>query len=738
LPQAVAKAAGVLERPGQPLTDTLAEYLRAKSVLLVVDNCEHLADTAADLLDTLLDSCPRLRVLATSREALGLAGEIVWRVPSLSVPETDSLPTPGEMTGYEAVRLFAERARLKLPAFELTLEDAPAVAEVCRKLEGIPLAIELATARMGTLSVRQISERLQDPLSLLSVGGRTAVSRQQTLRGTLDWSYELLGESERALFGRFSVFAGGWTLEAAEVVGTSEGTEEGDVLDTFSGLVDKSLVVAEARLKSRVRYRLLEPVRQYAREKLEEGGEAEEVRRRHASFFLTLAEEAEPRLRGPEDMEWLERLEIEHDNMRAALAWTLEREEAELAARLAGALMLFWEWHGHLSEGRRWLEEVLEKKWRVPAAVRAKALFAVCQMAHLQFDTDRAEAAALEGIELSAEAQMDGSLAAAFRWKLGYAARLRGDYERAQELVEESLAFSREADDKIGIADVLIELGAISAFLGDHERAREQWEEGVVLCRELGYGLQLANLLGNLGLMYLLEGDYERGAALNEEAAALSRERGYKGGIAFSLDMQGWVALLQGDHERAGISYRESLTLCKELGDKQIAVGSLDGLACISAAEEASERAAKLFGAAEVLGEAVGPLTPEEDALRAPYLVMARSQLDEASWRAAWVEGRAMSMNQAIDYALSEEEPIPPISPATKRPSADEERHLTRREREVAALVARGFTSRQIASQLVLSERTVDNHVAHILRKLSLHSREQIAARMAHQSPRRD
>jgi len=738
LPQAVAKAAGVLERPGQPLTDTLAEYLRAKSVLLVVDNCEHLADSAADLLDTLLDSCPRLRVLATSREALGLAGEIVWRVPSLSVPETDSLPTPGEMTGYEAVRLFAERARLKLPAFELTLEDAPAVAEVCRKLEGIPLAIELATARMGTLSVRQISERLQDPLSLLSVGGRTAVSRQQTLRGTLDWSYELLGESERALFGRFSVFAGGWTLEAAEVVGTSEGTEEGDVLDTFSGLVDKSLVVAEARLKSRVRYRLLEPVRQYAREKLEEGGEAEEVRRRHASFFLTLAEEAEPRLRGPEDMEWLERLEIEHDNMRAALAWTLEREEAELAARLAGALMLFWEWHGHLSEGRRWLEEVLEKKWRVPAAVRAKALFAVCQMAHLQFDTDRAKAAALEGIELSAEAQMDGSLAAAFRWKLGYAARLRGDYERAQELVEESLAFSREADDKIGIADVLIELGAISAFLGDHERAREQWEEGVVLCRELGYGLQLANLLGNLGLMYLLEGDYERGAALNEEAAALSRERGYKGGIAFSLDMQGWVALLQGDHERAGISYRESLTLCKELGDKQIAVGSLDGLACISAAEEASERAAKLFGAAEVLGEAVGPLTPEEDALRAPYLVMARSQLDEASWRAAWVEGRAMSMNQAIDYALSEEEPIPPISPATKRPSADEERHLTRREREVAALVARGFTSRQIASQLVFSERTVDNHVAHILRKLSLHSREQIAARMAHQSPRRD
>jgi len=255
-----------------------------------------------------------------------LAGEVVWWVPSLSVPDNDRLPAPGEMTRYEAVRLFAERARLKLPAFELTLDDAPAVAEVCRKLEGIPLAIELATARMGTLSVRQISERLQDPLSLLSVGGRTAVSRQQTLRGTLDWSYELLGEFEQKLFGRFSVFAGGWTLEAAEAVGRGDGIEERDVLDVLSGLVDKSLVVAEARQESRVRYRLLEPVRQYAQEKLEESGEAEEVRRRHASFFLTLAEVAEPWLRGPEDLEWLERLETEHDNMRAALGrWSGRR-----------------------------------------------------------------------------------------------------------------------------------------------------------------------------------------------------------------------------------------------------------------------------------------------------------------------------------------------------------------------------------------------------------------------------
>jgi len=732
--QAVATVLGVQEQPERPLTDTLVDFLRSKQALLVLDNCEHLVDTVARLADILLNSSPHLRVLATSRESLNVEGELTWLVPSLSAPSLGDAPTVEELAGYESVRLFVERARHRNPAFSLTSENAHAVAMICGRLDGIPLAIELAAARVG-LSLEQIATRLDDSLKLLTAGSRTASPRQRTLRGTLDWSYTLLSAHEQMLFGRLSIFAGGWTLETAEVVGAEGDTEQRDILDFLSRLVEKSLVVAEATGGGGVRYRMLELIRQYAQEKLEKSGEAEEVRRRHASFFLTLAEEAEPRLRGPEDTEWLERLETEHDNLRAALSWALEREEAELALRLAGALMPFWEWHGHLSEGRRWLEEALEKEGRVSAAVRAKALYAASDMAHLQFDTDRAVAAALEGIELIAEAEIDGSLAAAFRWMLGYAARLRGDYERAKELVEENLTFSREADDKIGIANALIELGAIAFLLGDHERAKEHGEEGIVLCRELGYGEGLAVHLGNLAYLYLLEGDYERGSALNEEAAVLSRERGYKGGIAFALDFQGWVALLQGDHERARISYRESLNLSTELGDKMVALSSLDGLSCISAAEGASERAARLFGA----GEAVGPdLISERDALRAPYLAMARSQLDEASWQGAWEEGRAMSMEQAIEYALSEEKPIPSTSPAPKRPSADEEPHLTRREREVAALVARGFTSRQIASKLVLSERTVDNHVANILKKLSLHSREQIAARLAEQSPRRD
>jgi predicted ATPase/DNA-binding SARP family transcriptional activator/DNA-binding CsgD family transcriptional regulator len=738
VPQVVAGVIGVPERPGQPLTDSLAEYLRAKSLLLVLDNCEHLAKSVAHLIDPLLDSCPRLRVLTTSREALGLAGEVVWRLPALSMPGTDRLPAPGEMTRYEAVRLFAERARLRLPAFKLTQENALAVAEVCRKLEGIPLAIELATARMGALSVGQISERLEDPLGLLTSGGRTAVSRQQTLRGTLDWSHELLSESEQTLFGRLSAFAGGWTLEAVEEVGSGDGLEKGDILDLLSGLVEKSLVVAKMRDEDRVRYRMLEPVRQYALEKLEEGGEGEKVRRRHAECFLALANEAEPALWGPEGEAWVERLETEHSNMRAALSWSTERAEADMGLRLGAALWPFWDRQGYISEGRKWLEEALARDSWTSAAVRAKALEGSGWMAYFQGDIRQSAAAAEEGVQLSVRAEIERSLAASLRVILGFTAEMQGDFERATELHEEALALSREAADKRAIANSLLGLGGVWSFRGDHKRATELLEEGVALAREVGDAVILARLVLSLGYEVLLEGDYDRGAALSEEAATLFRERGHKSGLEFALDNLGEAALLQGDHQRARMYYEESLVVCKQLGNKWVASRSLEGLACISGAEGAYERASKLFGAAEALGEAVGlQPTPVEDALRERYLPMTRSRLNETAWQGEWAQGRAMSIEEAIGYALSEGEQMRLSSPASKRPSSDEPPLLTRREKEVATLIARGLTSRQIAARLVLSERTVDNHVANILKKLSLHSREQIAARMAEQPPRR-
>jgi predicted ATPase/DNA-binding SARP family transcriptional activator/DNA-binding CsgD family transcriptional regulator len=732
--QAVATALRVQEQPNRSLTDTLGDFLRAKRALLILDNCEHLVDAVARFVDALLNSCPHLRVLATSRESLNVEGELNWLVPSLSVPSLGQSPTVGEMEGYESVRLFAERARHRNPTFSLTPENAHAVARICGRLEGIPLAIELAAVRVG-LSVEQIATRLDDSLRLLTSGSRTASPRQRTLRGTLDWSHALLSEPERRLFGLLSVFAGGWTLEAAEVVGAEGDTEQADILDLLSRLVDKSLVVVEATGGGGVRYRMLEPIRQYAWEKLEESGEDEEVQRRHTGFFLALAEDAEPRLRGPDDVEWLEHLEVEHDNLRVALSWTLERREAELGLRLAGALEWFWEAHGHYSEGRRWLEKAWEMKRHASAAVRAKALFAVCQMAHLQNDTDMAEATAHEGIELCAKSEIDGSFAALFRWKLGYAMRLRGDYERAKELLKESLTLSREADDKWGIADALLELGIISLYLDDHERAKECFEEGIALCRRLVYGLRLADLLNSLGYVFLLEGDFERGATLSEEAAVLYRERGYKGGLHWALNNLGWAAILQGNHQQAGAFFEESLTLCLELGDRLTASESLEGVACIFGAEGQAERAAGLFGAAEALRESVGSeLLPEEDAFREPYLATTRSRLDEATWQAARAEGLAMSMERAIEYTLSEEEPTSPISPASTGLSPDElPTPLTRREGEVARLVTQGFTNRQIASKLVLSEHTVHHHVTNILRKLNLRSRDQISSRVDHQ-----
>ena len=323
--------------------------------------------------------------------------------------------TVEEMESHEAARLFAARASYRRRDFALTSENAHDVATICRRLDGIPLALELAAARVGPLSVGQIAHRLDDSLVLLTGGSRTTVSRHRTLRATLDWSHELLGEDEKELFGRLSVFAGGWTLEAAEAVGAGGSTGEDDILDPLSSLVEKSLVVSEAVEVGGVRYRMLEPVRQYAQEKLEESREAEDVRRRHLTFFLVLAEDAEPRLQGPEDMVWLQRLEAEQDNLRAALSWSLERGETKLGLRLAGTLGLFWHAHGHLGEGRKWLEEALAKGDWASVAERLKAMKALFWLAFDQWDHDRAEAVAQEAIELSVEADINSSLAASLR-----------------------------------------------------------------------------------------------------------------------------------------------------------------------------------------------------------------------------------------------------------------------------------------------------------------------------------
>src|SRR5215207_540885 len=701
VPQAVVQALGVREQPNRPLLQTLKDTLRAKKLLLVIDNCEHLVEAAARLVDALLGSCPRLRILATGRTALEVAGEVNWVVPSLSLPgPRQGAPTAEELAGYESVRLFVERARYRNPSFALAAGNVQAVAEVCRRLEGIPLAIELAAARIGVLSAGQIAERLDDALGLLRAGGRTADPRHATLRGTLDWSFELLSEPERELFRRLSVFAGGWSLEAAEAVGVGERIDEGDVLDLLSKLVDKSLVVVNAGAEQQEdasHYRMLEPIRQYARERLEESGQADAVRNRHAASFLVLAERAGPELRGPRQVEWLKRLDTERDNVRGAMRWLLGKGESERAARMGWALWLFWWMHGHFTEGRRWMEEALAKGVTMPASARAKALFVAGTMA-------------------------DG----------------QADRRSAEPLLEESLGFFRELGDKLGSALALSGTGLVAVGQGRHERGIALFQEAVDLFLEIGERWCASVTLSFLAVGWFGQGDHTRAKRLAERGLQLAREGGVAEGSCVACYARAMVAQAEPDHERAKGLYGEGLKFAAEAGNETNAAYCLQGLAGLAASEGRLARAVRLWGAAEALLEkieAAAYIYAPDRSVYQDQVSAARAQLDKEAWEAAWAEGRAMTSERAIEYALLEEEehepPMPvPVPDQQHPPPPPDERaeRLTAREREVALLVRRKLTNRQIAKELSISEHTVANHVAKILKKLRLRSRAQISS----------
>jgi predicted ATPase/class 3 adenylate cyclase len=653
VPSAIAGPLGVKESAEQSLEKSLEAYLREKELLFVLDNFEQVPE-GAHFVGDLLGSCPKLKVLATSRRPLRLYGEREYPVPPLEAPDPVRLPPLERLTQYEAVRLFVERARAVKPDFKVTNENAPAVAEICARLDGLPLAIELAAARVRLLSPQKMLQRLSNRLKLLKGGSRNLPARQQTLRGAIDWSYDLLDEDEKTLFGRLSVFSGGRTLEEVEEVCDPEG--ELDAFDGVESLLEKSLLRQEEAAGGEPRYVMLETVHEYARERLEESGEIEEIKRAHAEYFLALAEEAEAELRGPEAAKWLERLEVEHDNMRAALTWALEREKVELGLRLAAALYQFWWSRGYFEEGRRWLEDTLERNGRAPAA-RVKALEAVGGLADDQGDFDRAVAAAEEGLELISadDANIQGSAAAPFLRLLGVVAYARKDFERATRHLRESIALSREVGDKRRVASSLHQLGNVLSDQGNYLMAKELYEEALALTRELDNKPAIATLLVSMGAEFLLQGDPERGAALNEEAARLYRELGQKGGLQYALDNLGWAALMRGDHRRAEAFSKECLQLCLDLGDKLVAAEALEALACSFGARGETERVPRLFGAARTLREEVGYRhDPREHAIREPYLSSARSRLAAEAWELTWKEGRTMTLEEAVSYALEE------------------------------------------------------------------------------------
>ncbi len=649
---AVAEALGVRETGEQLLDESLKDYLRERRLLLVLDNFEQVLG-AAPAVTELLAVAMGLKVLATSRAPLGLYGEHEFPVPPLTLPDLKSSPSLEGLTQYEAVGLFVERARAVKPDFEVTNESATAVAEICVRLDGLPLAIELAAARIKMLPPKAMLQRLSNRLKLLTGGARDLPERQRTLRGAIEWSHALLDQGEQVLFARLAVFSGGRTLEAIDAICDAEGDLPVDTFEGVSSLLDKSLLRQEEGPGGEPRFVMLETVHEFAREKLKESAEAEQIKRTHAQYFLILAEEAYPELKGANQLEWLDRLEAEHDNMRAALSWALELEEAEVAIRLGGALWLFWFVRGYHSEGRRWLQEALAMDERGSPDSRAMALAGVGWLAAHQGDLDRAQEACEEGLQLPAnEASEARRCLLVF---LGWVEREREDYGRATQLFEESLALSQQMSDTYWHATSLSNLALVSHYLRNAERATELYKESMDLFREQGDKQSLAYCLNNLGMVAYSQGDLGRAAMLTEEGVALVRELGARVDVALGLCNLGWIALLQDDLGRAGDHYRESLSLSWDTGLTPLVQSALEGFACLAGANEEAQRAVRLWGAAQTLHETKGIPRDDDFLAEADSRIFAvRSGMGEEAWKEAWRKGRAMTLDEAVSYASEE------------------------------------------------------------------------------------
>jgi predicted ATPase len=606
----IARTLGHREGGSRPLQETLVEHLKDERVLLVLDNFEQLR-AGAPVLSELLAACSGLKLLVTSRAPLRLSGEHLYPVPPLLLPDRDRLPDLRLLAEFEAVALFVARAKAARPDFALTRDNAGAVAEICHRLDGLPLAIELAAARTMLLSPQAMLERLGQRLQLLTGGAHDLPARQRTLRSTIDWSYGLLTERDQILLARLAVFVGGRTLRAAQAVCNPDHDLGPELLDELAVLVDNNLLQQESQADGEPRFSMLETIHEYARERLRQSGELAELRRRHAEYFLALAEEAEPQLGGPDQVVWLERLETEHENLRAALAWAIDSAPSELALRLTGALRIFWRVRGHLSEGRRWLEAALAGGEEAAARPRAKALYGASVLALRQ-----------------------------------------GDYEPAKAWAQESLALCRELGDAGGAGRALQMLGSVAVGERAYDEATRLFEESEALCRRLGDKALLATTILDLGDVALNQAEYDRATALLEESLALFQELGDKDGAAIALYNLGSAALSEGRDERAVGLLSEGLALFGELGYKEGIAYCLEALAAATASDGSVVEAARLLGAADAASEAVGAaLEPGERDRHARTESTLRAQLGEERFAELWSEGRGMTLDEAVAYA---------------------------------------------------------------------------------------
>ncbi len=764
----IAQTLNIKEVAGQSLLDLLKGSLHWKRLLLLLDNFEQVVDAAVDVAG-LLVVCPNLKVLVTSRMPLHVRGEQEFAVPPLALPDLKHVSDLMTLSQYEAVALFLARAQAVKPDFQMTNASAPAIAEICIRLDGLPLAIELAAARVKLLPPQALLAWLGQRLAVLTSGARDAPTRQQTLRNTIKWSYDLLDAQEQKLFRWLSVFVGGCTLEAIEAVCYSASDEKTDILDRVSLLIDKSLLQQIEQEGKGPRLVMLEMIREYGLEMLTVSGEMELVRQAHAEFYLQLAEQAEPELKGSAQIEWLERLEQEHANLRAALEWLLGqgRTGGEPALRLGCALKYFWVLRGHSSEGRAFLEQALATRANVGSSLRARALLAAGLLAHIQVDYARAEALFQESLALArdldephciVEALQHLGVTLCFRdfnrscalleealplardlgdpWFIAWSVFLLGirhamqqDHTAARSLLEESLALSRKIGNPWRIADSLRTLaGEISEH--DPERARTLLEEALALVRDIGDKRGAAMSLLSLGDLALEQGEITSAQSLLEEALRSFKELGEMQGIANTLLLLGELATTQGNYMSAHDLYEESLALANEpiIQDPQMLAAGLEGLAEVVAAQGEPIWAARIWSAAIARREATGyPPTPYNPARHKRAVAATCAQIGEQAFAVAWAEGRTMTLEQVLAkpepkmmFTTSQKEPATPPKVSTFATYPDT---LTAREVEVLRLVAQGLTNDQVAEQLVISPRTVNTHLTSIYSKIGVTSR---------------
>ena len=663
IPQAIASVFGLRESPDRPLIELVTDYLRAKNLLLILDNCEHLIEECARLAEHLVQDCPDLKILASSRETLGISGETTYRVPSLSLPNQAKV-TLEALQGCESVQLFVERAIAANPNFQLSEKNASSVAQVCRRLDGIPLALELAAARVRVLSVEQIAERLDDRFRLLTGGSRTALPRQQTLRALIDWSYDLLSEPEKALFRRLAVFVGGWTLEAAEKVCSGNGVDEYEVLDLLTQLVDKSLVIAEQKDDS-IRYYRLETIRQYAREKLLETDEAVIIRNYHLDFFIDMTFRSDEEYMNPRQDDVFKKMISEYDNIRSALSWAVE-SDLEKAMVLLTSASTIWPWilQGKITDANEWCKRILSQlnslshdeldAIKEVSKLKARVLNRYAQVLMNMGSHQASRIAVEESIKL-AEGTSDQEILAEALATFGHCALYAGEPDSALEAAEEAINIcERQGYTKLlfWAYDAMIHIHTVTDRKSE---AAKYYKKGIDLLKKAGVPVDPISTAVGLTEDPFRENDLDGALKYMDNAIAIMTERNDKYGLTYMQSNFAHTLREHGEYEKALIYYRRTIRLWQDWGHRAAIAHQLECFGFIAQALENTSRAARLFGAAETIRNAVNSLrTPSEQREFEKAKSQLQTGMEEIGFNKAWEEGCSSTLEQAIEYALGE------------------------------------------------------------------------------------